>query len=235
MDNEIKGVISGIGNRATRENEIQSDFVADVRYSIAGLPYGIFEPYTYTSKTAESFSCTKKAPSILHVNAGYAMAYGYAGEHEGQDIDFVIKPPVAQYHIVYLKWDKSVLPNAFFIGVKNNYASKEITEFSLRRDVLSAIKTGVFQLPIAIVKVDKSGISEIIDLRETDSLYPIYQTPLLRNYPYKMEEADEAGGTEENGVLSAGITAETQPEGTNNKTVATTKFGYQEILPEIEK
>ena len=101
MDNEIKGVISGIGNRATRENEIQSDFVADVRYSIAGLPYGIFEPYTYTSKTAESFSCTKKAPSILHVNAGYAMAYGYAGEHEGQDIDFVIKPPVAQYHIVY--------------------------------------------------------------------------------------------------------------------------------------
>lgn len=39
------------------------------------------------------------------------------------------------------KWDKSVLPNAFFIGVKNNYASKEITEFSLRRDVLSAIKT----------------------------------------------------------------------------------------------
>lgn len=133
------------------------------------------------------------------------------------------------------KWDKSVLPNAFFIGVKNNYASKEITEFSLRRDVLSAIKTGVFQLPIAIVKVDKSGISEIIDLRETDSLYPVYQTPLLRNYPYKMEEADEAGGTEENGVLSAGITAETQPEGTNNETVATTKFGYQEILPEIEK
>ena len=42
MDNEIKGVISGIGNRATRENEIQSDFVADVRYSIAGLPYGVF-------------------------------------------------------------------------------------------------------------------------------------------------------------------------------------------------
>lgn len=226
---ELEGVISGVGEEETRYNEISSDTVASVRNWIMGYPYGIIgNPAT----GASYFNCSKSGRSAVTVFAGIAYAYGYYGISDSVEISF-LNPPLTQYHMIYLEWNKSVIPNTFRVKSRNNYASPQIYKTTFRGDVLSFMKTGVFQLPVAIVAVGKNGVQEITDLRSSDTLYPVYRTPLLTPYPYKAEYADSGSDTEIEGTLKNGVTAATIYASDSSGKIATTKYTDKEIQKNI--
>lgn len=224
---EITGAISGTGQEMTRYNEITAEVTAAVREIIVGYQYGIIK-----DETGKAFKCEKTNKSKIKVFGGMAFAYGYYGMIADVEISF-FNPPVTQYHMVYLEWNKSVLPNVFSVKTKNNYASPQIFHTTFRRDVLSFMKTGVFQLPVAIIAIGKNGIQQITDLRQSDMLYPVYNTPLLTPYPYKMENADEATNTEINGILENGIETEWIDAGDDSTLVASTYSTKREVYKNI--
>lgn len=228
MNNEYEGTISGNGAEETRFNEISSDTLAAVRAWITRYSYGIV-----SDKYGNSFQCLKDGKSKIIVFPGTAFAYGYFGKSEQTEISF-LNPFVTQYRIVYLEWNKSVVPNTFGVKVLNNYASSRILSTTFRRDVLSFMKTGVFQMPVAIVELGKSGIISVTDLRTDDALYPVYRTPLLKLYPDSAEYSDTGGQTNENGKIKNGVTAATNFEFDSSDKVAATKYVVKETTKNIK-
>lgn len=100
----------------------------------------------------------------LEISEGYAFAYGYVAYAPSTTLYFN-RTSATQYHIVYLEIDKSVIPNLCAIKVKNNQASNIIKPSTLRQDILSIVKTGVFQLPLFIVELNSKGIVSVQDKR----------------------------------------------------------------------
>lgn len=171
-----QGTISGIGDSKTRENEITSDNVAVFRdfaigYNLDTRDAGgvIYNPrhdfYAWVDGTSGEYSNT------LHVDGGFAFAYGYFAYIPATSFTF-LPPAVEQYHLIYLELDKSVVPNTATIKTKNNQGSSSTTYSTFRRDQLSSVKTGVNQIPLWLIKITSSGIKvenlqgvEGVDLR----------------------------------------------------------------------
>lgn len=155
---EYKGRISGIGNSLDRTNEITTDDLAIIRRFIIGHDYCVLN--------SESFVCTKIDNKTIKLSQGMMQAYGYLGFlDKAINIDFLL-PSAIQYNIIYIEIDRSVVPNTCYIKIKNNQASPYINRNTFRQDVLSSIKTGVFQLPLWKLTLTNEGIVEIEDIRE---------------------------------------------------------------------
>lgn len=159
---EYEGKISGIGNATTRQNEITADDLAILRNYINGWEYGII------NREGWNFNAYKEGNSVV-VEKGIMFAFGYFGIlPETIKIPF-IKTSAVQYRFIYAEIDRSVIPNTFTIKVKNNQGSDKVKPTTFRQDYLSAVKTGVFQLPLWRVQLDNEGIADIdglTDLRQ---------------------------------------------------------------------
>lgn len=154
---ERKGRIMGVGNAQTRINEITADDLAVDRNFKVGWNYGVVNRSNY------NFNLLGYALNKITIGQGVMFAYGYFGYADEFSFEF-IRPSIPQYHIIYAELDRSQIPNTCKIKAKNNQSSIKI-ENAFRQDILSKVKTGIFQLPLWRVKIDSSGIKEVVDLR----------------------------------------------------------------------
>lgn len=210
---EIKGQISGTGNSATRQNEITADDLATLRHFIVGLESGVVD------KTGYNFSEISHNATSIKLGKGIMFAYGYFGYVDSSTFYFV-KPAVTQYHYIYVELDKSVIPNTCILKVKNNQSSKNI-ENAFRQDVLSLVKTGIYQLPLYMVELNSNGINNVEDIRS------------LRQSIKKVFKANITKGI--TGTIASNVTAPTGAINQYGKSPATTHFVDINIQEEINR
>lgn len=172
----VVGTVSGLGDSTTRKNEITADSVAIFRNCVynanrqtKSIAVGLFgeNPFDMTIVN-----------NTVEIGEGCCIAYGYVGSSEPITLIFNITA-APQYWIIYAEFDCSVIPNTFAIKARNNQSSPKIGEYTLRQDNLSISKTGVYQMPFAVVKVDGENLSFVSDER------------VFLTYPYKARSADE--------------------------------------------
>lgn len=215
---EYKGKISGIGNSATRNNEITADDLAILRNHIFGWDYGVLDIEGY------NFNADKDGDNIV-LEKGVMFAYGYLGMlPEPITIPF-IKTSAIQYRIIYAEIDRSVVPNTFKIKVKNNQGSDKIKPTTFRQDYLTAVRTGVFQLPLWQVKLDSSGIVDIDGLVNKRD---------LKKYIKQVEQSNITT-KKVTGIIFNGAEATTQSTNDKSLKIATTKFVYDAIIDYMDK
>lgn len=231
-----KGTISGTGNSDTRENEITPDGLAVVRNFECGYTdyqntggvvkdeghdFDILNEITLIDEDNLVYSLSGN-PTTINLTDGLCFAYGYFGGMEAVNIT-ILPPAVEQYHIVYAELDRSVIPNACAIKVKNNQASAIITANTFRQDILSTVKTGVYQLPLWLLKITNKGIEEVTDLRK------------LRQFIEHVVYSDNATHVMNNGTLGDNVTCPTPDGGDISKKVANTAFVDKAIQTEINR
>lgn len=141
------GVISGYGN------EIDKDNVALMRDFILGYDYGIFV------KNKQDFDARiilgTQGENAIEISTGQLYAYGYVGRLPEPVVFDLLLPATEQYWFIYGEIDLSRVPNTFTIKAKNNGRSPNTT---WRQDVLSAVKTGIFQMPLWRFRITSNGI-----------------------------------------------------------------------------
>ena len=174
---QVEGVVTGIGNEITRKNEINPD---DVAVFLNALFCGNSqkEEEAVGIIGANSFAVTANADSSITISEGMCIVYGYLARIGETKILFNISA-LPQYWVIVAEIDRSVVPNTFSVRALNNQSLPTIGEYTLRKDRLSAIRTGVYQLPLAVVKVDGKNLSILSDER------------VFANYPYKSLLANE--------------------------------------------
>lgn len=206
---EYQGKISGIGNRATRFNEITADDLATLRHFQIGWDYGVIDRQGYKFDISYQLGT-----SSVEVSKGIMFAYGYVGYVDSCKLEF-IRPAIPQYHIIYVELDRSKIPNTCTLKVKNNQSSTSI-ERTFRQDYLDKVRTGIFQLPLWRVKVGANGIEEVVDLRK--------DLDLLKQSIKQVEYSQNCKSVF--GTISPEATATTQPITDNSQKIATTEFVY---------
>ena len=213
---EYQGKISGIGNATTRENEITADDLAILRNYINGWEYGII------NREGWNFNAYKEGNNVV-VEKGIMFAYSYFGIlPETIKIPF-IKTSAVQYRFIYAEIDRSVIPNTFTIKVKNNQGSHKVKPTTFRQDYLSAVKTGVFQLPLWRVQLDNEGIADI------DGLTDLRQELGLLKDCIKQVQCSVATSGRVTNSISEKTNATTQPNTDSSEKLATTNFVYSAI------
>ena len=145
-----EGKISGIGNSPQRINEITADDIATLRYKIYGWDYGVINGFAETHNT-----------DSITLDFGVMFAYGYFGCLPSAVTLYFHKVAQTQYQFIYAELDKSTIPNTFKIKVKNNQGGKNPKPTDFRQDILSVVKTGVFQLPLYRITLNENGIAEV--------------------------------------------------------------------------
>lgn len=220
-----KGKISGTGNVETRENEITGDKLAVFRNFIIGYKDGVLKYGNH------DFSYFVNGNTV-RITDGMCFAYGYFAYCFAKE--FSILPPVVEnYYVIYARIDRSVIPNTVELLIKNNYASPNIGINSFRQDVLSTIKTGVYEIPLWIFKATNKGV-------DTESFVNFRP---LREKIKRAEYSDYTSKTvlydsyseERRGHLENGVTATTQPTSDNSTKVATTSYVQAAIKEEINR
>ena len=201
---KYQGKISGVGNAITRQNEITADDLAIAKNYIYGWEYGVI------NRSGWNFNAYKEGNSVV-VEKGIMFAYGYFGILPKSVTMPFIKPSATQYRFIYAEIDRSVVPNTCTIKVKNNQGSDKIKPTTFRQDYLTAIRTGVFQLPLWRVELNSEGIAKIVDVRD------------LKDYIMKVEHTN-ATTDKVTGEISLLATATTQPITDNSEKLATTEF-----------
>lgn len=178
------------------------------------------------TKTRYSFDILAQDNTMLKLNKGYIVAYGYIGYEEPKTFNF--NPTAAtQYHFIYGEIDRSVIPNTFELKVKNNQGGKDIKPTTFRQDVLSTVKTGVFQLPLYRVKLGSNGIEEITDLR-----YDLNGINQMKGYIKRVYYAEETNKITKD--IGYGVLAITPPTDDSSDKVATTLFTHLAIRNYID-
>lgn len=215
-------VISGLGEKEERINEITPDDVATFRNFALGYNADIRNIGGVMDIADHNFYAEKISPTTVRITDGICFAYGYVGYCLGREIDF-FPPAVEQYQIIYAEIDRSVIPNKISIKTKNNQSSSNILLNTFRQDVLSVIKTGKFQVPLWLVRLSNNGIEELISKRP------------LRKYIDNAVYSDNTSRI--SGTIAANVTVEgdMKPLDTNDKTIATTEWAKAVIEQEIRR
>lgn len=231
-----KGTISGTGDSITRLNEITGDNLGVVRNFIIGYKDGVLK------RDNHDFDYSVDGNTVT-ITDGMCFAYGYFGYSKAKG--FTILPPaVEQYYVIYARLDKSVIPNGCNLFIKNNYSSPNIGINSFRQDVLSTIKTGVYEIPLWLFRVTNKGVDELSfkDLRPNrvkpngnKTLLDCIKKVEYSDYATVVSNTVDASGQTIYGRLADGVTAATQPITDNSKKVATTAFVQAAIQAEIAK
>lgn len=225
-----KGTISGIGDKATRENEITADALATLRHFIDNNNLGVINfKYSETDDLEDiinSFDAkvSEDENNSIDLSSGLCVAYGYFGYADKQKITFLL-PAVPQYQLIYAEFDKSVIPNKFTIKTKNNMANPYISVTTFRQDQLSTIKTGICQIPLWQVYITSSGIQKekLRDLR--------IKLPYIKN----VVNSETCKHLNENSSIESSVTGVTQPTTDDSNKIATTLFAHNAISSVINK
>lgn len=206
--------ISGIGNSLTRQNEITADDLAILRNYIFNWEYGVL------NRSGWNFNAYIDGNNVV-VGKGIMFAYGYFGIFpETYTIPF-IKPSATQYRFIYAEIDRSVVPNTCTLKVKNNQGSDKIKPTTFRQDYLTAIRTGVFQLPLWRVELNNEGIVEIVSVRD------------LRNGIGKVKHSYNTTTKVTKEIFPNAI-ATTQPANDRSEKLATTEFVHLAVRDYID-
>lgn len=229
--------ISGTGNSLSRKNEIAGDELAAARNFICGYSldfkeagcvvkdeghdFEILNSKTLINKEEHIYSLNSQSNTV-NISDGLAFSYGYFGSSE--TVEFNILPPaVEQYFIIYLEMNKSVIPNTCEVKMKNNYASPRIGNNTFRQDELSTVKTGVYQMPLWLLKVTNKGIQQLQDLRNLKYC--------IRNVVH----SDNGTHVLDNGTIGQNVTIPTLPQGDVGNKAANTEFATTAIRAEINR
>lgn len=220
---EYKGTVTGTGEKISRINEITADNLAVERDFMIGYN-GKFDNVAgaVLEDDGHDFSMILSDSKFnITITDGIACAYGYCAYYDS--VMFSILPPaVLQYHLIYLEIDRSRIPNACAIKIKNNQSSPYY-EMAFRQDVLSSVKTGIFQLPLWRIKMSSDGIIEQKDLRKI----------LLHGSIENTQHTDTAYVVRKS--LENGVTCANQPLTDNSQKIANTAFVQTAISEEFNK
>ena len=224
-DASIQGEISGTGSALTRNNEITADRLAIARDFIVGYADSIKDAIGGVIRDVNhDFDCSISLDNNNQVviSDGLAVAYGYFGYSPRVVFD-ILPPAVLQYHLIYAEWDRSVIPNKFSIKIKNNQSSPYY-DTAFRQDVLSVVKTGIFQLPLWRIAIANNGIVDApTDLR------------VLREKIDIVQHSDDTVRVLSGGGLHDTVTCITQAIDDSSNKVASTAFVCAAIKAEIDK
>lgn len=214
--------ISGTGNSETHANEITGDNLAAVRNFICRYGLDFNEAGCVVKDEGHDFNCVLSGKNSIRLTDGLAFAFGYFGSSE--TVEFNILPPaVENYFIVYLEMNKSVVPNICEVKIKNNYANSRIDNNSFRQDELSTVKTGIYQMPLWLVRVTNQGVQELKDLRN------------LKDYIQKIVHSDYGTHVLNDGTIGQNVTIPTPLQDDISNKVANTEFAVTAIRAEINK
>lgn len=205
--------ISGIGNATTRINEITPEDLAVIRNYIFGFDSGVINGFTQTLNDEKT---------ELTISKGLCFAYGYMGYEEEKKFVFN-KTSAEQYHFIYGEFDLSKIPNTFELKVKNNQGGATIKPTTFRQDILSSVRTGVYQLPLYRVKLDNTGVVEIVGIKDNNIIGQ--GDTIYRNYPKRVEYTPITNKII--GTIDDSVTATTQDINDNSKNIATTDFVHK--------
>ena len=197
-------------------NEITVDDIAILRNYIFGWEYGVLniEGCNFNAKLDES-------GSAVILEKGIMFAYGYFGYlPESITIPF-IKPSATQYRFIYAEIDRSTIPNTFIIKVKNNQGSDKIKPTTFRQDYLTAIRTGVFELPLWRVELNEMGIVKLVNVRD------------LIDYIRTVKHSDSTTGKVLK-KIGATATGTNQPITDRSRNLATTWFVHEAVRNYID-
>jgi hypothetical protein len=141
--------LKGIGDAATRVNEIMPSFDARINGFIVGHTAGII------SGEYNTFSASGIDRGVI-VRSGMMQAYGYFGcSDTDTQINFVM-PSTTQYVQVYAEIDLSVVPNRFAVKAT---AMSNSSAFAPRQDNLKTVVSGKYQFPLWQVTLTASTIT----------------------------------------------------------------------------
>lgn len=219
---DYKGTVGGIGKSEDRINEITSDDLAVARNYIigySGLLDGAIGGVVKDDDHDFAISIDLDNPGHFRISDGMAIAYGYVGWCDATFFDILL-PAVEQYHLIYAEFDNSVIPNRFALKIKNNQSSPYY-DTAFRRDVLSSVKTGIFQQPLWRIKVTNKGITDASDIRNViDSIEQAYYADLADIVSDK---------------LGDGTICVKQAAGDDSDKISSTKFAQNEIMRAINQ
>ena len=157
---------------------------------------------------------------MVAMTYGMVDAYGYVAFSKVTVFEILL-PAEEQYYFIYLEIDKILIPNACSVKIRNNQSSPYFDN-AFRQDVLSTVKTGVFQLPLWRVHITNTGIRSVTDLRQTlhDNICRVYQSNTSRIVRRKIEN---------------GATCMTQQANDDSTKIASTIFVQAAINAELNK
>lgn len=140
--------LKGIGDAATRTNEILPSFDARINGFLIGHTSGILK------NEYNEFAATAIDRGVL-VKAGMMQAYGFFGCTDADTrINFVM-PSTTSYLHLYAEIDLSVVPNRFEIKATSMSNS---SAWSPRQDNLKTVTNGKYQFPLWLVTLTASTI-----------------------------------------------------------------------------
>jgi hypothetical protein len=141
--------MKGIGDAATKINEIIPSLDAKINAFIVGHTAGIIKNEFY------EFAATAIDRGV-RVQGGLIQAYGYFGAADTEtQINFVM-PSTASYSHIYAELDLSVVPNRF--SIKATPPSNSAA-FSFRQDNLSTNQSGKYQFPLWQATLTETAIT----------------------------------------------------------------------------
>ena len=140
--------LKGIGDGATRTNEILPTLDARINKFICGHESGIVKG-EYNEFAAQAID------RGVIIKSGLMQAHGFFGYSDTEvQINFIM-PASTNYVQIYAEVDLSVVPNKFEIKASSMSNS---TAFTFRQDNLRAIINGKYQLPLWQVTLTASTI-----------------------------------------------------------------------------
>lgn len=149
-------ILKGIGDSVTGKNEIVPTFDAKIFNFYAQVVPGV------VGTEKNRFSMTLVDRGII-IGPGMAHAFGYFGLSDApQAFNFVIPSGQTQYSKVYAEFDLSARPQSFTIKVT---PQSDTSIIELQQDDLADITTGIYQLPLYLVKIQTNGTIAFDDIR----------------------------------------------------------------------
>lgn len=141
--------LKGIGDIATRENEILPSFDARILKFIIGHTVGIL------STELNKFSASTIDRGVV-VRSGVMQAYGYFGMSDSEVRFNFVMPSIQSYIHIYAEIDLSVVPNKF--SIKQTDMSNS-NAYTFRQDNLESAPNGKYQLPLFLATLTASTIT----------------------------------------------------------------------------
>lgn len=193
--------LKGIGDSATRANEILPSFDARINNFLCGHTAGIIK------NEFNEFSASAIDRGVV-VKSGMIQAHGFFGASDADmQINFVM-PSGTQYVHLYAEIDLSVIPNRFEVkatAMSNNSA------WTPRQDNLRSITNGKYQFRLWQVTLTASTII-LTDKR------------VYINKPLNAVNSERLTGS-----IDSAVTGTTQAQSDNSNKVATTSYVRQAV------
>ena len=146
--------LKGIGDAATRVNEILPSFDARIANFLCGHTMGIVRGEFY------EFNATRIDRGVV-ISGGLLQAHGYFGcADTDTQINFIM-PSGTQYLHIYAEIDLSVVPNRFEIKAT---AQSNSTAWTPRQDNLRSATNGRYEFPLWQITLTSTNIT-LLDRR----------------------------------------------------------------------